>query len=117
MPFELYETLDLGLLNKSDEVFTMVDTSIVAVAGIAENVLVKIGELTILAASFRLNYIDKIFTFEVGNVIEIFHPTRPPAPRKKGAHQMQVSNQVKKKKKEPVKPVKKKKKHEEDESS
>ncbi|MED6198580.1 hypothetical protein PIB30_067767 [Stylosanthes scabra] len=41
MPFELYETLDLGPLKKSKEVFTMVNASIVSVAGIAENVLVK----------------------------------------------------------------------------
>ncbi|MED6224555.1 hypothetical protein PIB30_085245 [Stylosanthes scabra] len=49
MSFELYELLDLGPLKKSKEVFTMVDTSIVTVADIAENVLVKIGKLTIPA--------------------------------------------------------------------
>ncbi|MED6224001.1 hypothetical protein PIB30_079598 [Stylosanthes scabra] len=32
MPFELYETLNLGLLKKSKEVFTMVDASIASVA-------------------------------------------------------------------------------------
>ncbi|MED6175390.1 hypothetical protein PIB30_077913, partial [Stylosanthes scabra] len=42
-------TLDLGPLKKSKEVFTMVDASIVSVAEIAENVLVKVGGLTIPA--------------------------------------------------------------------
>ncbi|MED6220166.1 hypothetical protein PIB30_042152 [Stylosanthes scabra] len=35
MPYALYETLDLGLLKKSKEVFTTVDASIVSVPGIA----------------------------------------------------------------------------------
>ncbi|MED6114425.1 hypothetical protein PIB30_080119 [Stylosanthes scabra] len=42
MPYALYETLDLGPLKKSKEVFTIVDASIVLLAGNAENVLVKI---------------------------------------------------------------------------
>ncbi|MED6112305.1 hypothetical protein PIB30_060462 [Stylosanthes scabra] len=39
MPYALYETLDLGPLKKSKEVFTTVDASIVSVAGIADNVM------------------------------------------------------------------------------
>ncbi|MED6187999.1 hypothetical protein PIB30_081787 [Stylosanthes scabra] len=39
MPFELYETLDLGPLKKTKEVFTTADASIVSMTGIAENVL------------------------------------------------------------------------------
>ncbi|MDV3200602.1 MAG: hypothetical protein Q8875_03140, partial [Pigeon pea little leaf phytoplasma] len=97
----------------------MVDTSIVAVAVIAENVLVKIGKLTIPAdfhviratkgdkggtpqvllgrpflktSSFQLDYVDETFSFKVGNVTEIFHPARPVAPRKKSAQQMQLCN-------------------------
>ncbi|MED6128198.1 hypothetical protein PIB30_095265 [Stylosanthes scabra] len=62
MPYALYETLDLGPLRKSKEAFTIVDASIVSVAGIAENVMIT----------------------------EIFHVTRPPAPRKKGSHQLGV---------------------------
>ncbi|MED6189311.1 hypothetical protein PIB30_094742, partial [Stylosanthes scabra] len=46
MPYALYETLDLGLLKKSKEVFTTVDASIVSVAGIADNVMVNIWKLT-----------------------------------------------------------------------
>ncbi|MED6221826.1 hypothetical protein PIB30_058390 [Stylosanthes scabra] len=96
MPFELYELLDLGPLKKSDEVFTMVDSSIMAVAGIAENVLVKIGELTI-PANFdviRTSRGDKGGKpLKLGNVIEIFHPSRPPTPQRKSAQQIQVSNE------------------------
>ncbi|MED6114940.1 hypothetical protein PIB30_085405 [Stylosanthes scabra] len=47
MPYALYETLDLGSLKKSQEVFTTVDASIVSVVGIADNVMVNIGKLTI----------------------------------------------------------------------
>ncbi|MED6225749.1 hypothetical protein PIB30_096704, partial [Stylosanthes scabra] len=39
MPFELYDALDLGPFKKSNEVFTMVDKSIVTVVDIVENVL------------------------------------------------------------------------------
>ncbi|MED6116837.1 hypothetical protein PIB30_103966 [Stylosanthes scabra] len=39
MPYALYETLDLGPLKKSKEVFTTVDASIVSVAEIADNVM------------------------------------------------------------------------------
>ncbi|MED6188507.1 hypothetical protein PIB30_086625, partial [Stylosanthes scabra] len=90
--------------------------SIVSVTGIAENALVKIGELTIPAdfhiikttkrekigrpqvllgrpflkiGEFKLIYYDEIFTFSVGNAIEIFHLTPLPKPRKKGIHQLQ----------------------------
>ncbi|MED6178808.1 hypothetical protein PIB30_111093, partial [Stylosanthes scabra] len=47
MPYALYETLDLGPLKKSKDVFTTVDASIVSVAGIADNVMVNVGKLTI----------------------------------------------------------------------
>ncbi|MED6146687.1 hypothetical protein PIB30_036842 [Stylosanthes scabra] len=85
-------------------------------AGIAEDVLVKIGQLTIPAdfhvimpnkenkggkpqvllrrpflktVGFKLIYYDEVITFEVGNAIEIFHLPPPPKPRKKGLHQQQ----------------------------
>ncbi|MED6224221.1 hypothetical protein PIB30_081791, partial [Stylosanthes scabra] len=51
MPFEVYELLDLGPLKKSREVFTTADASIVSVAGIAQDVLVKIGQLTFQLSS------------------------------------------------------------------
>ncbi|MED6210189.1 hypothetical protein PIB30_061819 [Stylosanthes scabra] len=38
MPYELYDTLDLGPLKRTREVFTTADASIVSVAGIAKNV-------------------------------------------------------------------------------
>ncbi|MED6213628.1 hypothetical protein PIB30_095198 [Stylosanthes scabra] len=126
MPFELYETLDLGHKYSS------------------------CGQY--YGKCFGKN--GRIENSSSGDFIEIFHPTCPPAPQKKGAHQMQVCNEEakgngflgevekkkiedqegkikkgkglrhappqvkkkKKKKKEPVKPVKKKKKHEEDEA-
>ncbi|MED6159170.1 hypothetical protein PIB30_039848 [Stylosanthes scabra] len=43
------EDPDLGPLKKSKEVFSTADTSIMSIAGIADNVLVTIGKLTILA--------------------------------------------------------------------
>ncbi|MED6121610.1 hypothetical protein PIB30_031827 [Stylosanthes scabra] len=43
------ETQNLGPLKKSKEVFSTADTSIMSIAGIADNVLVKIGKLTIPA--------------------------------------------------------------------
>ncbi|MED6199334.1 hypothetical protein PIB30_075000 [Stylosanthes scabra] len=100
MPYELYELLDLGPLKKSNEVFTMVDTSIVAVAGIAENVLVKIGKLTIPAD---------------------FHVIRATKGDKGGRPQIEEEKELrntppqvkKKKRKELEKSVKKKRKHEE----
>ncbi|MED6200849.1 hypothetical protein PIB30_089268 [Stylosanthes scabra] len=103
--------------NKSKEVFTTVDASIVSVAGIADNVMVNIGKLTIptnfhvirptegdkggrpqvllgrpflKTARFKLQYDDDTFSLSVGKTTEIFHVTRPPAPRKKVAHQLRV---------------------------
>ncbi|MED6216246.1 hypothetical protein PIB30_005835 [Stylosanthes scabra] len=43
------EDPDLGPLKKSKEVFSTADTSIMSIAGIADNVLVTIGKLTIPA--------------------------------------------------------------------
>ncbi|MED6213302.1 hypothetical protein PIB30_091856 [Stylosanthes scabra] len=74
MPYELYALLDLGPLKKTKEVFIMADLGIVSIEGIAEDVLVKIGNLTL------------------ENVEEIFHPVRPPASSKKNAHQVQLDN-------------------------
>ncbi|MED6146984.1 hypothetical protein PIB30_039841 [Stylosanthes scabra] len=53
MPHALYETLDLGPLKKTREVFTIADASIVSVARVTENVMVKIGMPTI-PADFRI---------------------------------------------------------------
>ncbi|MED6160167.1 hypothetical protein PIB30_048779 [Stylosanthes scabra] len=99
--------MDLGPLKKSKEVFTTADASIVLVAGIAENVMVNVGKLTISAdfhvimpskwdkggrpqvllgrpflktARFKLQYDDDVFSFSVGKTTEVFHA---PAPRKK----------------------------------
>ncbi|MED6201305.1 hypothetical protein PIB30_093609, partial [Stylosanthes scabra] len=83
---------------------------------IAENVLVKVGGLTILAdfhvivptkgdkggrpqvllgrpflkiAGFKLQYDDDTFSFSVGKTIETFLVTPPLTPRKKGVHHFQ----------------------------
>ncbi|MED6189350.1 hypothetical protein PIB30_095130 [Stylosanthes scabra] len=82
MPYELYVLLDLGPLKTKKDVFTTADMGIVSIAGIAEDVLVKTGSLTVP--------ID----FHVGNV-EIYHPKRPPASNKKFAHQVQLSSEGK----------------------
>ncbi|MED6200238.1 hypothetical protein PIB30_083176 [Stylosanthes scabra] len=119
MPFEVYETLDLDPLKTSREVFTTEDASVVSVVGITENVLVRIGQLTIPAEfhvimpakgdkggetsdfvrkaisennGIQAHLLEEIFTFSVGNVIEIFLLTPPPKPPRKGMHQMKVDN-------------------------
>ncbi|MED6225536.1 hypothetical protein PIB30_094581 [Stylosanthes scabra] len=105
---------------KSEEEIPIKYASIVSVIGIAENVLVRIGELTIPAyfhiikptkrekkggtpqvllgkrflktAEFKLIYYDEIFTFSVGSAIETFHLTPPLNLQKKGIHQLQTNN-------------------------
>ncbi|MED6223176.1 hypothetical protein PIB30_071457 [Stylosanthes scabra] len=91
MPYELYVLLDLGPLKTTKDVFTTADMGIVSIAGIAEDVLVKIGSLTLPA------------DFHVDNVEEIYHPKRPPALNKKFALPVQLSSEDKKKKKDPMK--------------
>ncbi|MED6186404.1 hypothetical protein PIB30_066356 [Stylosanthes scabra] len=95
----------------------MVDASIVSVVGIAEDVLVKVGELTIpvdfhvimptkgdkggrpqvllgrpflKTAGFKLQYDDDTFTFSVGKITETFPVTPPLPPQKKGVHHFQI---------------------------
>ncbi|MED6115483.1 hypothetical protein PIB30_091032, partial [Stylosanthes scabra] len=92
MPYALYETLDLGPLKKSKEVFTTIDASIVSVAEIAENVMVNIGRPFLKTARFKLQYDDDTFSLSVGKITEVFHVTRPLAPQKKGAHQLRVDS-------------------------
>ncbi|MED6214607.1 hypothetical protein PIB30_104722, partial [Stylosanthes scabra] len=41
-------------------------------------------------ARFELQYDDDTFSLSIGKITEIFHVTHPPAPRKKGAHQLRV---------------------------
>ncbi|MED6107825.1 hypothetical protein PIB30_017907 [Stylosanthes scabra] len=94
---------------------------IVSIAGIAEDVVVKIGSLmvpadfhvirstrhskggtpqvllgrpTLQTAGFKLDCITNAFSLKVGNVEEVYHPKKPPALNKKFAHQ---------KKKDPMK--------------
>ncbi|MED6159568.1 hypothetical protein PIB30_043433 [Stylosanthes scabra] len=95
---------------------------IVSIAGIVEDVLVTIGSLTVPAdfhviratrhskggtpqvllgkptlktAGFKLDYITDTFSFKVRNVEEVYHPKRPPALKKKLAHQVQLSKEDK----------------------
>ncbi|MED6139566.1 hypothetical protein PIB30_085051 [Stylosanthes scabra] len=53
---------------------------------------VLLGRPFLKTGEFKLIYYDEIFTFSVGNVIEIFHLTPPPKPPKKGIHQLKVDN-------------------------
>ncbi|MED6170287.1 hypothetical protein PIB30_029406 [Stylosanthes scabra] len=93
------EDSDLGPLEKSKEVFSTVDTRIMSIAGIADNVLVTIGKLTISAdfhilkptpkekkgkpqvllgrlflktGGFEQDYHDNTFKFSVGKTTETF---------------------------------------------
>ncbi|MED6222504.1 hypothetical protein PIB30_065078 [Stylosanthes scabra] len=51
---------------------------------------VLLGRPFLNTARFKLQYDDDTFSLSVGKITEIFHVTRPPAPRKKGAHQLRV---------------------------
>ncbi|MED6133763.1 hypothetical protein PIB30_031204 [Stylosanthes scabra] len=77
MPYELYCLLDLGPLRSTKDIFTTADMGIVSIAEIAEDVVVKIGSLT------------------VGNVEKVYYPKKPPAVNKKFAHQVQLSKEDK----------------------
>ncbi|MED6174573.1 hypothetical protein PIB30_070309 [Stylosanthes scabra] len=122
MPYELYCLLDLGPLRSTKDIFTTADMGIVSVAGIAEDVVVKIMSLTVPAdfhvirstkhskggtphvlrgrptlqtAGFKLDYITNAFSFKVRNVEEVYHPRKPPAASKKSAHQVQLKKEDK----------------------
>ncbi|MED6115304.1 hypothetical protein PIB30_089165 [Stylosanthes scabra] len=132
--------LGLGPLKKTKEIFTNADASVVSVVGIVEDVKDRIGGLIIHAdfhvikpgkkdnggtpqlllgrpflksGGFKLNYHDEIFTFEVGNTIEIFHIDNSSEPEKKGLYQLK--NDKKKKKKKRM--AKKRRKREEEEAA
>ncbi|MED6209402.1 hypothetical protein PIB30_054344 [Stylosanthes scabra] len=70
---------------------------IVSIAGTAEDVVVKIGSLTVLADFhvIRSTRHSKGGTPQVGNVEEVYHPKKPPAVNKKFAHQVQLSKEDK----------------------
>ncbi|MED6151949.1 hypothetical protein PIB30_087174 [Stylosanthes scabra] len=51
---------------------------------------VLLGRPFLKTARFKLQYDDDTFSLSVGKITEIFHMTRPPVPRKKGAHQLRV---------------------------
>ncbi|MED6213648.1 hypothetical protein PIB30_095323 [Stylosanthes scabra] len=97
---------DHGPCLKTEEIFTNVDASVVSVVGIAEDVKkdnggtpqVLLGRPFLKSGGFKLNYHDEIFTFEVGNTIEIFHFDDSSEPEKKGLHQLKNDNKKKKKK-------------------
>ncbi|MED6128161.1 hypothetical protein PIB30_094952 [Stylosanthes scabra] len=128
MLFELYETLDLGLLKKSKGVFTMVggltiptDFHVIMPTkgdkGGRSQVL--LGRLFLKIVGFKLQYDDDTFSFSVGKTIETFPVTPPPTPRKKRVHHFQKGvgdyspSSEEEGKKEGLKPEKKKKKREE----
>ncbi|MED6160236.1 hypothetical protein PIB30_049514 [Stylosanthes scabra] len=123
---------DLGPLKKTKDVFTRADLGIVSIHGIAKNVLVKIGSLTV-PTDFHIRRATK--DSKGGNVEETFHPVRPPASSKKNVHQLDHGErlvakrvktigdkprksthtppQTKKKKKDPMKRIEKAKNREE----
>ncbi|MED6137729.1 hypothetical protein PIB30_067679 [Stylosanthes scabra] len=51
---------------------------------------VLLGRPFLKTTRFKLQYDDDTFSLSVGKITEIFHVTRPPAPQKKGAHQLRV---------------------------
>ncbi|MED6199858.1 hypothetical protein PIB30_079806 [Stylosanthes scabra] len=53
---------------------------------------VLLGRPFLKTARFKLQYDDDTFSLSVGKITEIFHVTRPPAPWKKGAHQLRVGS-------------------------
>ncbi|MED6132873.1 hypothetical protein PIB30_022952, partial [Stylosanthes scabra] len=75
------------------DIFTTANIGIVSIAGIAEDVVVKIGSLT--TARFKLDYITNAFSFKVGNVEDVYHPRKPSAASKKSAHQIQLKKEDK----------------------
>ncbi|MED6114713.1 hypothetical protein PIB30_083092 [Stylosanthes scabra] len=121
MPFELYETLDLGPLKKSKKVLTIVDASIVSVARIAEDVLVKVGELTI-PVDFHVimpTKGDKVCGGEAQKINAMKKVKKKEEEYWKEEDKPEKGSRItppplkKKDKKEGSKPAKKKKKHEE----
>ncbi|MED6113699.1 hypothetical protein PIB30_073202 [Stylosanthes scabra] len=53
---------------------------------------VLLGRPFLKTARFKLPSDDDTFSLSVGKITEIFYMTRPPAPQKKGAHQLRVSS-------------------------
>ncbi|MED6115224.1 hypothetical protein PIB30_088299 [Stylosanthes scabra] len=53
---------------------------------------VLLGRPFLKAARFKLQYDDDTFSLSVRKITEVFHVTRPPAPRKKGSHQLRVGS-------------------------
>ncbi|MED6211620.1 hypothetical protein PIB30_075496 [Stylosanthes scabra] len=121
MPYALYETLDLGPLKKSKEVFTTVDASIVSVAGIADNVMRLERKVPINFESVKIGP-EKLLRSEKKKEAE--NPKNDacmekglriaPLSLKKDGKKESSKPAKKKKKHEEVKTRKKKKKHEED---
>ncbi|MED6199150.1 hypothetical protein PIB30_073243 [Stylosanthes scabra] len=106
MPYELYKFLKIGELLILADFYVIKSTK--GEKGGTPQVL--LGRPFLKTAGFKHIYYDEIFTFEVGNVIEIFHLAPPPKPRKKSLHQLQErekkkislnTEKKKKKKKEP----------------
>ncbi|MED6208175.1 hypothetical protein PIB30_042628 [Stylosanthes scabra] len=69
---------------------------------------VLLGKPFLKSGGFKLNYHDEIFTFEVGNTMEIFHFDDPSEPEKKGLHQLKTDKKKKKEKRMAKKRMKRK---------
>ncbi|MED6152609.1 hypothetical protein PIB30_093653 [Stylosanthes scabra] len=93
----------------------------VSMVGIAEDIILRVGQLSIpndfhvirtprnnngsnpqvllgrpflKTAGLKLNFYDETFSLEVGNVIEIFQPTRPPISQGESIHQARKEESV-----------------------
>ncbi|MED6106919.1 hypothetical protein PIB30_009220 [Stylosanthes scabra] len=99
MPYELYKFLGLGPLKKTKDLYQRRHQRCVSGGDHRRR-------------GFNLNYHEEIFTFEVGNKIEIFHFDDSPEPEKKGLHQLKIDKKKKKKKRI----AKKRRKREEEEA-
>ncbi|MED6114549.1 hypothetical protein PIB30_081326 [Stylosanthes scabra] len=75
-----------------EDIFTTADMGIVSIAGITEDVVGKIGSLTV-PADFHV--IRSTRHSKVGNVDEVYHPRKPSATSKKSAHQIQLKKEDK----------------------
>ncbi|MED6116058.1 hypothetical protein PIB30_096542 [Stylosanthes scabra] len=106
---------------RTTDTFHLADISMVSMMGIAEDIIVRVGRLSIhtdfhvirtprnnngsnsqvllgrsflKTAGFKHNFYDETFSLEVENVIEIFQPTRPPILQEESTHQARKEESV-----------------------
>ncbi|MED6214404.1 hypothetical protein PIB30_102740 [Stylosanthes scabra] len=94
MPLELHRALDLGPLKRTTDTFHLDDTKPQEITMGAINPQVLLGRQFLKTQGLKLNFYDETFSLEVGNVIEIFQPTRPPIPQEESVHQARKEESV-----------------------